>query len=106
MANPMGDEAVVDPERVQILPRHARDQPLLRDLLCRLTLEQIVLLFFFHLAADKKRCSFSADSTIATRLGLKGGNIAEVRYAFISGGFIAFRYPLFELLLVADRGVR
>ena len=103
MTIPMGDDAVVDPERVRVLPRHfAWVDHRLRDLLDRLSLEEIALLFFLHLAADKRGCCFWADSTIARKLGLKEGQVAEAKYALISRGFITYRYPLFQLLPVQE----
>jgi hypothetical protein len=56
------------------------------------------LLFFLHLAADKSGCSFWADSTIAKRLGLREGDILEARAELLRKDFVAYRYPLYQIL--------
>lgn len=99
MKPPMRDHDVIEPERVRRLPRHfAWADHRLRDRLDRLTIEEIALLFFLHLAADKNGCSFWADSTIAKRLALREGEVTQARYGLLSKGLIAYRYPLFQLL--------
>jgi len=99
MTNFTTDPAPVDPARVRTLPRHfAWVDHRLRDRLSGLTLAEISLLFFLHLVADRAGCSFWADSTIAKKLGLKEGDVIEARYGLLSKGFIAYRYPLFQLL--------
>lgn len=93
----------VDPDRVRKLPRHfAWIDHALRDRLAALSLEEIALLFFLHLAADRLGCSFWADSTIAKRLGLREGDVIQARFHLVERGFIAYRYPLFQLLPVED----
>lgn len=93
--------APVDPTRVRTLPRHfAWVDHRLRDRLRELSLEEIALLFFLHLAADKTGCSFWADSTIAKRLRLREGAVAHARVGLVSKGLIAYRYPLYQLLPV------
>lgn len=93
----------VDPARVRTLPPHfAWADHRLRDRLQDLALEEIALLFFLHLAADKTGCSFWADSTLAKRLGLKEGDVIQARYALLSRGFIAYRYPLYQILPLED----
>jgi hypothetical protein len=99
MTNFTTDRAPVDPARVRTLPRHfAWVDHRLRDRLSGLTPAEISLLFFLHLVADRTGCSFWADSTIAKKLGLKEGDVIEARYGLLSKGFIAYRYPLFQLL--------
>jgi hypothetical protein len=91
--------APVDPARVRTLPRHfAWVDHRLRDRLRELRLEEIALLFFLHLAADKTGCSFWADSTIAKRLGLAEGEVAHARVGLVLKGLIAYRYPLYQVL--------
>jgi hypothetical protein len=93
----------VVPDRVRTLPPHfAWVDHRLRERLQALSLEEIALLFFLHLAADKNGCSFWADSTIAKKLGLKEGDVTQARYALLSRGFIAYRYPLYQLLALED----
>ena len=99
MTNPAAEREPVDPARVRMLPRHfAWADHRLRDRLAALTLAEIALLFFLHLVADRNGCSFWADSTIAKKLGLKEGDVIEARYGLLGKGFIAYRYPLFQIL--------
>jgi len=91
------------PERVRTLPPHfAWMDHRLRDRLDRLTLPEIALLFFLHLAADRTGCSYWADATVAKRLGLKEGDVIEARYGLLAKGFIAYRYPLYQLLEISE----
>lgn len=95
--------APVDPTRVRTLPRHfAWVDHRLRERLHTLSLEEIALLFFLHLSADRQGLSFWADSTIAKRLGLKEGDVIQARYALVSKGLIAYRYPLFQILPIEE----
>lgn len=92
------------PDRVRTLPRHfAWVDHRLREQLHALSLEEVALLFFLHLAADRNGCSFWADSTIGKKLGMKEGDVTQARYALLSKGFIAYRYPLYQLLPLEDR---
>jgi len=89
----------VDPARVRSLPKHfAWIDHRIRDHLGRLSLEEIALLFFLHLAADRLGCSFWSDTTIARRLGLEVGAVTEARIGLVRKGLVAFRYPLYQLL--------
>src|SRR5713101_7399674 len=64
----------VDPTRVRTLPRHfAWIDHRLRDRLQELSLEEIALLVFLHLGADKSGLSFWSDATIARKLHLSEG---------------------------------
>jgi len=93
----------VDPTRVRSVPAHfAWVDHRLRDRLGTLTLEEIALLFFLHLAADKTGCSFWADSTIAKRLGVREGDIVAARFELVRKGFVAYRYPLYQILPIAE----
>jgi hypothetical protein len=104
MTKPLDPDAVVDPARVRSLPAHfAWVDHRLRDRLADLSLEEIALLFFLHLAANKQGCCFWADSTIAKKLGLKEGQVIEARYHLLSRGFIAYRFPLYQLTRLEDR---
>ena len=95
----------VDPTRVRTLPRHfAWLDHRLRDRLRDLSLEEIALLLFLHLAADRTGCSFWADGTIAKKLGLREGDVSHARYRLVAQGLVAYRYPLYQLLALADRG--
>jgi hypothetical protein len=97
------DTEPVDASRVRTLPAHfAWADHRLRDRLAGLSLEEIALLFFLHLAADKAGLSFWADATIARRLELTEGAVATARLGLLRKGFIAYRYPLYQLLAVED----
>lgn len=93
----------VDPARVRALPRHfAWVDHRLRDRLRDLSLEEIALVFFLHLAADKHGLSFWSDATIARKLGLREGDVNQARYRLIHKGLIAYRYPLYQILALGD----
>jgi hypothetical protein len=93
----------VDPARVRALPPHfAWVDHRLRDRLGELTLQETALLFFLHVAADRWGCSFWADSTIARKLGLTEGVVVESRLGLLRKGYIAYRYPLWQLLPLQD----
>jgi hypothetical protein len=93
----------VDPARVRRLPRHfAWVDHRLRDRLHALSLEEIALLFFLHLAADRHGCSFFSDPTLAKKLSLREGDVIQARHALIARGLIAYRYPLYQLLSLED----
>lgn len=99
MSHQAPDHEPVSPERVRALPQHfAWVDHRLRDILHRLTLEEIALLLFLHLAADKSGCSFWADSTIARKIGLPEGEVVRARQGLLQKGFIAYRYPLHQIL--------
>jgi hypothetical protein len=94
----------VDPTRVRTLPRHfAWLDHRLRERLYELSLEEIALLVFLHLAADKHGLSFWADATIARKLGLREGDVIQARYQLVAKGLVAYRYPLYQLLPLEDR---
>jgi hypothetical protein len=96
--------APVDPAPVRTLPRHfAWIDHRLRERLHELSLEEIALLFFLHLAADRTGCSFWADATIAKRLGIREGDVIQARYQLVAKGLVAYRYPLYQLLPLPDR---
>jgi len=98
MTTPTSREPI-DPARVRALPRHfAWVDHRLRERLHELSLEEIALLLFLHLVADRNGCSFWADSTIGKKLNLKEGDVIQARYALVSRGLIAYRYPLFQIL--------
>ena len=93
----------VDPARVRTLPRHfAWVDHRLRDRLRDLSLEEIALVFFLHLAADKHGLSFWSDATIARKLGLREGDVNQARARLIHKGLIAYRYPLYQILALGD----
>jgi hypothetical protein len=93
----------VDPARVRTLPRHfAWLDHRLRDRLRNLSLEEIALLFFLHLAADKSGLSFWADSTIARKLALSEGGIVQARFRLVAQGLVAYRFPLYQILPLCD----
>ena len=95
--------APVDPTRIRTLPRHfAWIDHRLRERLRDLRLEEIALLLFLHLAADRTGCSFWADATIAKKLGLREGDIIQARFRLVAQGLIAYRYPLYQLLPLED----
>lgn len=91
------------PDRVRKLPAHfAWVDHRLRERLHGLSLEEIALLFFLHLAADRLGCSFWADATIAKKLALREGDVIQARFHLLSHGLIAYRYPLYQLLPLED----
>ena len=93
----------IDAARLRRLPKHfAWVDHRFRDRLSALSLEEIALLFFLHLAADQGGCSFWADSTIAKRLGLREGDVVQARFALLQKRLIAYRYPLYQLLALED----
>jgi hypothetical protein len=95
----------VDPTRVRALPAHfAWIDHRLRERLRDLSLEEIALLLFLHLAADRAGCSFWADATIAKKLGLREGDIIQARFRLVAKGLVAYRYPLYQLLPLGDHG--
>lgn len=95
--------APVDPARVRTLPRHfAWLDHRLRERLPELSLEEIALLFFLHLAADRTGCSFWADTTIAKKLRVREGEVVHARVELVAKGLIAYRYPLYQVLPLED----
>ena len=101
----MPEREPVDPAQVRSVPAHfAWIDHRLRDILHRLTLEEIALLFFLHLAADRNGCSFWADSTIARRIGISEGAVVQARQGLLRMHLVAYRFPLYQVLPFA--GVR
>lgn len=99
MSAQLPDREPVDPARVRALPPHfAWADHRLRDVLPQLGLEEIALLFFLHLAADRNGCSYWADSTIAKKLGIQEGEVVRARQGLLQKGFIAYRFPLYQVL--------
>jgi hypothetical protein len=95
----MPDREPVDPGRVRSVPGHfAWVDHRFRDILCRLSLEEIALLFFLHLAADRNGCSFWADSTIGRRIGIPEGAVVQARQGLLRRHLIAYRFPLYQVL--------
>ena len=93
----------VDPTRVRTLPRHfAWVDHRLRDRLRALRLEEIALLFFLHLAADRHGFSFWSDAMIARKLSLDEGDVLQARMRLVAQGLVVYRYPLYQLLPLAD----
>jgi hypothetical protein len=95
----MPDREPVDPKQVRTVPDHfAWVDHRLRDILHRLTLEEIALLFFLHIAADRSGCSFWADATIGRRVGIPEGAVVLARQGLLQKRFIAYRFPLYQIL--------
>ena len=46
--------------------------------------------------------SFWADATIARKLRLREGDVIEARFRLVAQGLVAYRYPLYQLLPLAD----
>jgi hypothetical protein len=93
----------VDPTRVRTVPAHfAWLDHRLRERLRELSLEEIALLVFLHLAADKSGLSFWSDATIARKLPLSEGAVIQARYRLVARGLVAYRYPLYQLLPLDD----
>jgi len=93
----------VDPTRVRTLPRHfAWVDHRLRDRLRELSLEEIALLVFLHLTADKSGLSFWSDATIARKLPLGEGDVIQARVHLVAKGLIAYRYPLYQILPLSE----
>lgn len=97
--NELPDRAPLDPQRVRQIPSHfSWADHRLRDRLAGLSLEEMALLFFLHLAADRNGCSFWADGTAARKLGLPEGEVIQARYSLVAKGLILYRFPLYQLL--------
>ena len=95
--NPLHEPVL--PERVRTLPKHfAWVDHRLRLELRALSLEEMALLFFLHLAADKLGCSYWSDASIAKRLGLETGAVSEARLGLVRKGLVAYRWPLYQIL--------
>lgn len=93
----------VDPSRIRALPPHfAWADHRLRDRLSGLSLEEIAVLFFLHLCADRNGCCFWADATLAKRLSLREGDVIQARNGLIQKGFVLYRYPLYQILPLSD----
>lgn len=89
----------IDPARLRKLPPHfAWVDHRLRDLMSQLTLSEIALLLFLHLAADRNGCCFWADRTLARKLGLSESLLVDARRGLLQKDFILYRYPLYQLL--------
>jgi hypothetical protein len=100
---PLPNREPIDPDRIRRIPRHfAWVDHRLREILPALSLDEIAVLFFLHIAADRNGCSFWADATLAKRLGLREGDVIESRYSLIQKGLIAYRYPLYQLLALPE----
>lgn len=98
------DRAPVDPARVRTVPRHfAWADHRLRERIRELSLEEIALLFFLHLAADRNGCSYWSDGALAKKLNLVEGDVIQARFGLLKHGLVAYRYPLFQILPVEDR---
>ena len=103
MQPPLPFAEPVDPTRVRTLPRHfAWVDHRLRDRLRALRLEEIALLFFLHLAANRHGLSFWSDAMIAHKLALGEGAILQARMRLVAQGLVVYRYPLYQLLPLAD----
>ena len=88
---------------MRTLPRHfAWVDHRLRDRLCALRLEEIALLFFLHLAADRHGLSFWSDAMIARKLSLDEGDVLQARMRLVAQGLVVYRYPLYQLLPLSD----
>ena len=93
----------VDPTRVRTLPGHfAWIDHRLRDRLRELSLEEMALLLFLHLASDKSGLSFWSDATIARKLHLGEGDVIQARFRLVAKGLVAYRYPLYQILPLTD----
>ena len=93
----------IDPARVRKIPPHfAWADHRLRDVIGTLTLEETALFFFLHLAADRNGCSFWSDAALARKLRLREGLVVSARAGLIARGLVAYRYPLYQLLPLAE----
>jgi hypothetical protein len=98
------DRQPVCPDRVRLPPAHfAWLDHRLRDELSRLSLQEVALLFFLHLVADKLGCSYWSDAAAAKRLGIQTGEVTEARLGLVRKGLVAYRYPLYQILALEDR---
>jgi hypothetical protein len=99
MQQPAPPYEPVCPDRLRTPPEHfAWIDHRLRDQLARLSLEEIALLFFLHLAADKFGCSYWSDAAAAKRLAIPSGALTEARLGLVRKGLVAYRYPLYQIL--------
>lgn len=91
----------LDPSRLRKVPSHfAWVDHRVREHLPTLTLEEIALYFFLHLAADRYGLSFYADSTLARLLGVTEAQVAHARVGLGAKGLVTYRFPLYQLLEV------
>ena len=98
-AVPAPDRLPLDPARLRRIPPHfAWIDHRLRERLHELTLEEIALLLFLHIAADRNGCSFWSDASIAKKLALLPGEVALARQQLGEKGFLLYRFPLYQLL--------
>lgn len=104
MTDSSTDRQPVDPARVRSLHKpFAWIDVRLREKLRELTLEEIAVIFFLHIAADRNGCSFWSDAGLAKKLNLKEGDVIQARFGLVKRGLIAYRYPLFQILPMEDR---
>jgi hypothetical protein len=95
---------VLDLARVRELPEHfGWIDHRLRSLLVSLTHEEMLLLFWLHLAADRDGLSFYGDARVCHHLGLSADEIVAARGGLLRKSFIAYRYPLYQLLELPER---
>lgn len=91
----------IDPSRLRQVPSHfAWVDHRVREVLPGLTLEEIAVYFFLHVAADRYGLSFYADATIGKRLGLSEPQVVGARQGLAEKGLVTYRYPLYQLLEV------
>lgn len=75
----------------------------LRQRLTYLTQAEMLLLFFLHLAADQYGLSYFGDPRVCHFLDLGRDELVAARDGLIRKGFIAYRFPLYQLLEVPQR---
>ncbi len=91
----------LDPIRLRKVPSHfAWVDHRVREHLPTLTLEEMGLYFFLHVAADRYGLSFYADSTLARLLGMTESQVAHARVGLGEKGLVTYRFPLYQLLEV------
>ncbi len=95
------DRQPLDLGRLRQVPGHfAWVDHRVREHLPTLTLEEIALYFFLHVAADRYGLSFYADSTLARLLGMTESQVAHARVGLGAKELITYRFPLYQLLEV------
>jgi hypothetical protein len=89
------------PDRIRIIPEQFSwlDHRLVRERhIEHLTHEAAALYLFLVTVADSQGLSYYADHSIAQRLAMAEGALAEARNCLLTAGLIAYKAPLYQVL--------
>jgi hypothetical protein len=75
----------------------------LRAMLVYLTRDEMLLLFWLHIVADRYGLSFYGDARVCHHLDLAPEELAAAREGLVRKGLVAYRYPLYQLLALPER---